>query len=91
MGDPETAGVAMSAANCPECDGFPEMTRLGAGGPDRFYLCLSCGLVRWDQYNDGGIVAQTWHGDIDDLDSAAAKTEARQLLALLRARQLELL
>jgi len=66
------------------------MIRLAAGSPDRYYVCVVCGLLRVDRYSGGAIARQEWHNSPDTLSSDAARQEAGRVLMIVRTEQLEL-
>lgn len=66
------------------------MTRLHAGAPNRYYLCLECGAVREDVYEGGAITGHRWHEEPSGTLPTAVYEEAMELLAMPRGEQLEL-
>jgi len=66
------------------------MTRLHAGAPNRYYLCLECGAVREDVYGGGAITGHRWHDAPDGTLPTAVYEEVVEILATPSGEQLEL-
>ena len=45
---------------------WPEMTRIGAAGPDRYYLCPACGCIRHEAAAGPGLLDDVAFYHIDD-------------------------